>query len=75
MLEMVGDDTDTRTLSRYFQQFDEIAKNEAERGATQQSASQKKQVVMLLERFLEKEDLSGRLKKEAQGLLDAINLQ
>ncbi|MEO0476530.1 MAG: DUF6288 domain-containing protein [Planctomycetota bacterium] len=75
MLEMVGDDTDTRTLSRYFQQFDEIGNNEAARGATQQTASQKKQVVTLLERFLEKEDLSGRLKKEAQGLLDAINLQ
>jgi hypothetical protein len=75
MLEMVGEDADIRTLSRYFQQYDEILATEAERGATQTTKSRKQQVAALLERMLAQPDLSGRLTKEAQGLLNTINAQ
>lgn len=75
MLEMVGEDADIRTLSRYFQQYDEILAAEAERGATQATTSRKQQVSVMLERLLAQPDLSGRLAKEAQGLLNTINAQ
>ncbi|MGB1125216.1 MAG: DUF6288 domain-containing protein [Phycisphaeraceae bacterium] len=75
ILDMVGEDTNTRTLSRYFQQIDQLVKEEAEQGSPETTAKRKQQVVALLERFLAQSDVSGRLKKEAQGLLDQINLQ
>ncbi|MBX2850902.1 MAG: hypothetical protein KTR15_04050 [Phycisphaeraceae bacterium] len=75
MLEMVGGDADIRTLSRCFQQYDEIMAAEAERGPSQATTSRKQQVTAMLERLLAQPDLSGRLTKEAQGLLNTINAQ
>ena len=52
-----------------------LAEEEADQGSPETTAKRKQQVVALLERFLAQSDVSGRLKKEAQGLLDQINLQ
>lgn len=75
MIEMVGDDENIRKLSRYFVQHDAIMMAEAEDGSSQMTASRKQQLVAMLERFLAEPDLSGRLAKEAQGLLNTINAQ
>lgn len=75
MLEMVGHDDNIRTLSRYFQQIDEINAAEAERGATDTTKTRKKQVAALVERFIDEPGVSGRLIKEARGLLNEINQQ
>jgi hypothetical protein len=75
IVEMVGQDDDTKTLSRYFLQFDAIKEEEAERGASQSTQSRTAQLVKLLERFIAKPGVSGRLAKEAEGLLEEINLQ
>ena len=75
MLEMVGNDDKIRTLSRYFQPIDEINAAEADRGATATTQTRKQQVVVLVERFVEEPGVSGRLIKEARGLLNEINQQ
>ncbi|MFK7789857.1 MAG: DUF6288 domain-containing protein, partial [Phycisphaeraceae bacterium] len=75
MMEMVGEDANIRTLSRYFQQIDAIAVEEAEGGPTDQTKARKQQVAKLLERYIAEPGVSGRLVKEAQGLLNAINQQ
>lgn len=73
--EMIGKDEDTRTLSRYFQQYDEILETEADRGETKTTAQRKQQLVVLLERMITQPDVPGRLAKEAEGLLNEINAQ
>lgn len=75
IIAMVSEDANTRTLSRYFQQYDEIRASEAERGSSQSTKSRLQQIAALLERFLAQPDLSGRLSKEAQGLLDMLKTQ
>lgn len=75
MLDMIGEDANIRTLSRYVQQYDEILVLEADRGPTKTTQSRKQQIVALVERFLSQPDVLGRLTKEAQGLLGTINLQ
>jgi hypothetical protein len=75
MIEMIGEDTNIRTLSRYFQQFDAITAEEAEDIPTQSTASRKQQLVLLIQRFMDEPGVSGRLIKEAQGLLNKMNNQ
>lgn len=75
MLNMIGEDADIRTLSRYFQQYDEVVATQADRGATKTTDTRKQQIAALVERFLSQPNVSGRLSKEAQGLLGTINLQ
>lgn len=75
IIEMIGEDANIRTLSRYFQQFDAITSEEAEGGATKVTTSRKQQLVGLIERFMDEPGVSGRLLKEAQGLLNTINNQ
>jgi hypothetical protein len=75
IIDMLGEDADIRTLSRYFQQYDEITVTEAERGPTDTTRSRKQQVATLVERFLAQPNLSGRLKQEAQGLFNTLNSQ
>jgi len=75
MIGTIENDTDIVTLSRYFEQYDSVRGYEAERGASDSTAKRIQQLAQLVQRFIEKPGISGRLAKEAQGLIDEINLQ
>lgn len=72
MIEMVGEDENIRTLSRYFAQYDAMMSGEIKESEKQ---ARQQQLAALLERFMNQDGVSGRLAKEAKGLLDTMNAQ
>ena len=71
-LEYAGNDADTRTLARYVEQFDKVSEQVAERGPNSASTTSKKQLRVLLERYVQKPGLSSRLRDEAMGMLSRL---
>lgn len=75
MMDIIGADANTRTLSRCYQQYDAIRAVELESGPTRETRLGKRQVAKLVERLLDEPSLPGRLTQEARGLLETINAQ
>lgn len=67
-LSRAGDDENTRTLARYFEQHDKIVEQEAKRGPTGSTRQNREQLAMLLDRYLQKPDLTAALTAEADQL-------
>jgi hypothetical protein len=65
-------DRDTKTLARYFEQLGRIKEHEAKRGATSSAGRDRAQLARVVERFLEKSDLSQAIQNEAKSLLSEL---
>jgi len=68
-LDYAGSDANTRTLSRYYEQLDKILAQEAERGPSASTNSDKSQLATLVKRYLQKPGLTPRQQAEATELL------
>lgn len=72
MVDALGDDRETRALSRYYEQLQAIEKLEAERGKSPASAKRREQLKDQLARYLEKQGLSKANTREATSLIELV---
>ena len=72
ILERIGEDSDTRTLARYYEQLDRILALEAERGATDETTRGKQQLAQQIQRFIQTPGLGFRLMGDARELLSEV---
>ena len=72
-LDYYGANPDVLTLARYFDQLNKILDQEAERGESNTTRQGKAQIRGMAERFLQKPDLSDRLREEADALIKSLS--